>query len=244
MISFPDLLFYSTFLAGIGSIVVAKSHAPLLLKYGKTLQGVKIQRSDIFGRLQQLTVPKKWFRHFYVYSTFVSGFNLLHLRTFLAFLVFVHSTRRLYETFYINKFGPASRIHISHYLVGIWFYSAVNFTTFTNEKHASSLPLRLLAIFIFALASWDQYKNHSHLSELRKYNLPTYGLFKIVASPHYLDEIFIYFALTLYATSCKMLFCMLWVVVNLSISALETKTWYLQKFPQTTPRFAIIPYVI
>ncbi|SCU95879.1 LAME_0F13894g1_1 [Lachancea meyersii CBS 8951] len=244
-----DPVFYATFLLGLVSLVVAKLQAPILLKYGKTLpQSAGRHYSESFwGQFQRLTVPKAWFSHFYVYSVFVSSVNMFLLQfNLLSILIAVHSARRLYETVYVNVSKPSARIHVSHYLVGFWFYSAVNYAASTSSPETwSSLPVRCLALLLFALASWDQHENHLHLSKLRKYTLPTYGLFRIVASAHYFDEFLLYFALTLFTgASAKLLVCLLWVIANLSFSAVETRAWYLQKFTESTPRFAILPYML
>ncbi|SCU86008.1 LADA_0D11584g1_1 [Lachancea dasiensis] len=241
-----DVVFYSTFIIGLGSILLAKLQAPLLLKYGKTLQDVKTSSKGFSGYLQTLRVPKRCFQHFYFYSTFIAALNLRQSNTVLAILVFLHSIRRLWETLLVNKFGQNSFIHVSHYLVGLWFYSTVNYTVFTYQdgEHSVSLWLRLFSLLMFAMASWDQHQNHCHLAQLRKYTLPTYGLFRVVGSPHYLDEVGIYLALAMYTNSFKMWLCVVWVMVNLTISALETRYWYRRKFPATAPSYAIIPWVL
>ncbi|CEP60066.1 putative polyprenol reductase LALA0_S01e02256g [Lachancea lanzarotensis] len=243
-----EYVFYITFLIGMLSLLLASIQAPLLLKYGKTLpeNASRGQDKNLWVLFQHFTVPKSWFSHFYVYSGFLSCVNmtLLHFKT-LSLLMALHSMRRLYETIYVNKSKPSARIHVSHYLVGFWFYSAVNYAIYTSRPDTWSPPLiRSFAMLLFAIASWDQYKSHLHLSQLRKYTLPTKGLFRLVASAHYLDEILLYSALALYSRSTKLLVCLLWVISNLSVSAIETRQWYLRKFPQSTPKFAIIPYIL
>ncbi|CUS23267.1 LAQU0S09e00936g1_1 [Lachancea quebecensis] len=238
-----ELAFYSSFLLAIASVLLAKWRVPLLLKYGKTLQGVPPE-TGILGSLQRLTVPKKWFGHFYVYSTALALLNVCTLRSFTSLLVLAHSARRLYETRCVSKFGKDSRIHISHYLVGIWFYTVANYAVFVDRTRAYSPLARLVAVIMFVLSSFDQHQNHLHLSKLVKYTLPTYGLFQLISSPHYFDEILIYSSLAIYTSSFKMFLCLMWVIINLSTSALETKGWYAKKFPQSAPPFAIIPYLL
>ncbi|KAM3165431.1 Polyprenol reductase [Lachancea thermotolerans] len=238
-----ELAFYSSFLLAITSVLLAKWRLPTLLKYGKTLQGVP-SKGGILGSLQSLTVPKRWFGHFYVYSTALALLNVCFLRGFASLLVLTHSARRLYETRCVSKFGKDSRIHLSHYLVGLWFYTAVNCAVFVDRTRTRSPLARLVAVIVFVLSSLDQYRNHLHLSKLVKYTLPTYGLFQLVSSPHYFDEILIYLSLAVYTSSLKMFLCLVWVIVNLSTSALETRSWYAKKFPRAAPSFAIIPYLL
>ncbi|SCU80043.1 LAFA_0B07184g1_1 [Lachancea sp. 'fantastica'] len=248
LFNFIDFGFYTTFLVGILSLLLAKIRAPLLLKYGKTLpeDAKNGQDKSLWALFQQLTVPKGWFSHFYVYSGILSCVNLIALRlNILSVLMAVHSLRRLYETTHVNKSKPSARIHVSHYMVGFWYYSAVNYAIYRSKPETWSPPLiKSFAILMFILASWDQYKNHLYLSQLRKYTLPTKGLFRLVASAHYLDEICLYSAMTLYSRSTKLLVCLLWVISSLSVSAIETRKWYSQKFPQSTPKFAILPYIL
>lgn len=238
-----DAAFYASFLVGIASVHLAKWQLPALLKYGKTLEGSRTQKG-LLGFFEQLTVPKQWFTHFYVYSTTLAILNVYCQRNLVSLLFLIHSGRRLYETQCVTKYGENSRMHLSHYLVGLWFYSVANWAVF-ESKSRSQLPLvRFLAVLVFALSSVDQYMNHLHLSKLVKYTMPTYGLFSITTSPHYFDEVLLYLSLTAYTGSLKLFACLVWVIVNLSTSALETRAWYLKKFPQTTPPYAIIPFVL
>ncbi|SCV01521.1 LAMI_0G12024g1_1 [Lachancea mirantina] len=237
--------FFLTTLIGFVSILFAKFRNPTLLKYGKTRQFPNRSAQGIISFFEQLTVPKAWFRHFYIFSELLAFISVLKRRDTVSLLFLFHSTRRLMETFYVNKFGSQSRMHVTHYLVGIWFYSGVNFGIAINQSQGSrSTILRLVAFLLFAAASYDQFQNHLHLAQLKKYSLPTYGMFKVVCSPHFLDEAAIYLALAILSGSTELIMCFLWTIFNLSVSAVETRTWYLNKFSKSTPQYAIIPFVL
>ena len=85
----------------------------------------------------------------------------------------------------------------------------------------------------------------------QEYQLPEYEPFKLCLTPHYLAECVIYLALAFQAAPSgdwlnRTLTCALvFVVVNLGITAQETKNWYQQKFgPDAVKGKArMIPYV-
>jgi 3-oxo-5-alpha-steroid 4-dehydrogenase 3 len=72
--------------------------------------------------------------------------------------------------------------------------------------------------------------------------LPTMGLFCIVACPHYLMEIGIYLSMALvYPQSLVLWACFVWTAINLSVSAEQTRYFYLGKFDHRVPKYAIFP---
>ncbi|SCV99902.1 LAFE_0B05050g1_1 [Lachancea fermentati] len=239
-------IYFSSFGIGLLSVFLARWRIPILLKYGKTLVDQKHQNDGMFDILLHLTVPKEWFRHFYILSSCLSIINLWSSMNLVSLLVAFHSFRRVYETHYVNRFGKRSRMHISHYLVGLWFYTSLNVAVaISSTSHQThSIGSRLFLIALFSLASFDQYKNHLHLSHLVKYTLPQYGLFQVVTSAHYFDEVLIYLSLASYTGTAEMYCCFAWVLGNLSISAIETREWYAKKFPSKTPPYAILPYLL
>ncbi|KAI1106312.1 hypothetical protein F4804DRAFT_52534 [Jackrogersella minutella] len=87
------------------------------------------------------------------------------------------------------------------------------------------------------LSSWiAQYRCHSHLSRLQKYSLPSDGLFQYLVCPHYTCECALYLSLALVAAPKdhlynKTLLCaVLFVAVNLGVTAKGTKKWYIERF--------------
>lgn len=236
-----------TFLVGLSSVAVANYLLPELLQYGKTFVSDNPHRKDapLWQRLFYATVPKGRFAHFYYLSTFLSMINLYsYYGSPIAWLILFHSVRRAYETTFISKYTPTSRMHWSHYVVGIWFYSVLNLMiNIKLHQGAVSSALKPVPFLIFCFASWDQYKSHRILSRLVKYSLPTEGLFQIVCCPHYLDEVLIYASLIPYNWEFSWL--LIWVFTNLSVSARENKNYYDHRFPKArVPQYAIIPLVL
>jgi 3-oxo-5-alpha-steroid 4-dehydrogenase 3 / polyprenol reductase len=94
----------------------------------------------------------------------------------------------------------------------------------------------MLAISVFLVAWLMQYRCHRHLAGLKKYSLPHEGLFKYLVCPHYTCECLIYLSMAVIAApegrsynptlACAVLF----VLVNLGVTANGTKQWYCEKF--------------
>lgn len=110
----------------------------------------------------------------------------------------------------------------------------------------TDLDKLLLAIFI--IASVSQFMSHRHLASLRKYSVPS---FTSVSSPHYLAEMVIYGVLMVLAwTSLTSVItlnfgvCWIFVVVNLSISALDTHRYYKATYAEYEVPWASIPYIL
>ncbi|KAI8334998.1 3-oxo-5-alpha-steroid 4-dehydrogenase-domain-containing protein [Chlamydoabsidia padenii] len=177
------------------------------------------------------------------------------------FLMTYHLTRRLLECWFIEKPSPHARMHISHYVVGIGFYGAMVFGTWLEGVGALSLwpdgyqkqdstrsgICIILGLTLFLYASIHQFKCHSILASLRSdkkkdddhnkqtthYHIPYGDWFDYLVAPHYTCDILIYVALCiLYQGQSIILLCgLLWTLVNLTINASETKSWYLATFP-------------
>ncbi|XP_023729413.1 polyprenol reductase 2 [Lactuca sativa] len=100
-------------------------------------------RGKILQSNSKLTVPQRFFSHFYVVailwttlllvamwsyatSSHVTGgeshANNVWLSVFLLVLMELHLLRRLYETFYVFNYSPSARMHIFTYLLGLFFY--------------------------------------------------------------------------------------------------------------------------
>jgi len=107
----------------------------------------------------------------------------------------------------------------------------------------------LLCIPVFLVASGIQYDCHAYLASLPKYTLPSTPIFSSIICPHYTAECIIYASLAILAAPRGMwinrtLFCVLvFVVVNLGVTASTTKKWYGQKFgkEKVENRWKIIP---
>jgi len=142
-----------------------------------------------------------------------------------------------------------------------------------GERLSQSTQWRPMTILVFGFCMWaqyQQYRHHALLALFRSsssyseaatchgvgiYALPRGGWFQLVSCPHYLAEILIYLSLTILTelerqpnndNSFLSWLLLLWVTVNLSVSALESHAWYEQRFPDYSKlgRRAIIPFTL
>ncbi|ODQ78542.1 hypothetical protein BABINDRAFT_23590, partial [Babjeviella inositovora NRRL Y-12698] len=256
-------------LFAIAAVLAAKLVPQLngLLQYGKVSLAKKEYQKherdrwppalvDQFIRfLVTITVPKSWFIHFYVLSSILSISNQTKsgdskpytVCVILCCMIMTQSCRRLYECRYVSKPNPQARMNISHYLVGIFFYTAISvnclFQAITHDIAGSfscscvSLGMVLL-VLAFVYFQYEQYVSHVYLALLVKYRTPQAGWFRYVYCAHYLQEICIYscmaatggvLPLTTRIPSNSNWLVVAWVVSNLSISAIETGKFYDEK---------------
>lgn len=261
------------YLLTIVGILAIKLLTPLnnLLLHGKlkTLQ----KNRNFTEVLVSVTVPKKWFNHYYV-SLFVycmviqyadlSKFFIIEISLpsiyknlkIIHYLVWFQAARRCIECYTFTNYSPASTINFSHYSLGMLHYFIISLHLGLLLAQVTPQEMRLTIIdysliVLFVLASFSQSYNHFHLSTLIKYTLPK---FKQVSSPHYLNEIQIYLIIMIFAIKdltsdwligANFIVCWVFVVTNLSISALETWKFYKVKFgDKFKMEYAVIPGVI
>lgn len=234
-----------------------------LLKYGKTLTG-----SHSNGWLS-IYVPKSFFTHFYVIDLIFSIVNILALfrsrqivsgqvssniwampisRTqfeTVIVMMLIQSSRRLYECFFVSKFAKTAKIHLFHYLAGWFFYVTVNLLPLLGFElgYNEITDIKLLPLALFGFASIDQWQNHHYLSTLVKYTLPNKGLFHFVSCAHYFDEILIYLSYFLVLRNGSAFIVLLWVIINLSVSANQSWLFYKSKFTTGKHYWRIIPFI-
>jgi 3-oxo-5-alpha-steroid 4-dehydrogenase 3 / polyprenol reductase len=114
--------------------------------------------------------------------------------------------------------------------------------------------LHPIAMSLFLFASYVQFTAHKHLSELPpapNYTLPTHRFFASTLTPHYLAECLIYLSLALLAAPSRssvnltVASAAVFVVVNLGLTAYETRKWYSVRFGEERirARAALLPYV-
>lgn len=115
---------------------------------------------------------------------------------------------------------------------------------------ASSLKI-LVAAPVFLYAWVNQYRCHAHLAGLKKYSLPTAGLFRHLVCPHYTYECLLYLSMAVAAAPdrelCnKTLLCaVVFVLVNLGVTASGTRRWYAGKFGEAAvaQKWNMIPFI-
>ncbi|KAF7592577.1 hypothetical protein BBP40_012737 [Aspergillus hancockii] len=180
-------------------------------------------------------------------------------------LMLVQGVRRLHECFAFSK-PSSSQMWFAHWLVGIAFYLAITVTLWIEGAEAilshkwtlddvtvtNAPSLRtFICLPIFLLASGLQHDAHHYLFSLKKYTLPSHPLFRTVVCPHYAAECVIYLSLALLAAprgdmiNKTVLSAVLFVTVNLGVTAEVTKRWYMQKFGKESvrERWNMIPWV-
>lgn len=106
-----------------------------------------------------------------------------------------------------------------------------------------------LALPLFLVSSVTQYRCHQHLASLKKYSLPNLGIFRYIVCPHYTCECLIYLSLAVLASpegywwNRSVLAVLLFVIVNLGVTAHGTRNWYIEKFgqEQVQEKWTMIP---
>lgn len=252
--------------------------AILAVKFVKPLNALLLQgktrSSSIESPLKllySLTVPKSYFSHFYwsltIYcilieifpftiSSKVSATQTKNIKIIQALLL-VQGLRRSVESYYVTKFLPKSKINVMHYIVGMGHYALVSAITWFSLNSSYTYQelfqkvtfVDILLCIGFGICSVNQWSNHHHLANLKKYSLPD---FKYVALPHYTNEIQLYAILFIISIKdgqfgliqCNYLACLLFVAINLSITSIESYTWYKGKFEDFKLKWAVIPGVL
>ncbi|KAF2834506.1 hypothetical protein M501DRAFT_590721 [Patellaria atrata CBS 101060] len=159
-------------------------------------------------------------------------------------LLLMQGTRRLYESLSMSK-PSKSTMWVGHWVLGLLFYLSMGIAIWI-EGLLLSLSLippvpsarTFLILPSFILASGLQHDIHAYLSSLPKnpYTFPTHPNFAYTLTPHYTCECIIYLSLALLAAPAGMwvnrtvLFGLVFVIVNLGITAKGTREWYAREF--------------
>ncbi|KAG5930423.1 hypothetical protein E4U53_002238 [Claviceps sorghi] len=170
--------------------------------------------------------------------------------------------RRLFECLFVTRPGRTPMLAV-HWVLALAFYAAVSVAVWVegsgdivefwhSEKGAVLWTARVpWTLAVFVAASLKQNECHRYLAGLKKYTLPDRGLFKYIVCPHYTCECVIYLALSVMAAppgnlfNTPLLCALVFVVVNLAITASGTKQWYADKFgvDKVAYKWRIIPGV-
>ncbi|XP_049808717.1 polyprenol reductase isoform X3 [Schistocerca nitens] len=193
------------------------------------------QGKDTF--LKPIEVPKRWFRHFYVFGAF---FTSLIFVVVLRVYVF-HGKPHPLLLALLDLLGSTSR-RANEQRVQLNF-GDISF-------------LEVIGVTMFLWACYNQYRSAIILANLRKnkngqvvttkHSIPYGGWFELVSSPHFLAEILMYMAISIIlraANTWHVVF--LWVLSNQVESGLLSHWWYKATFPNyPKERKAVIPYVL
>ncbi|KAH8673666.1 hypothetical protein BX600DRAFT_212114 [Xylariales sp. PMI_506] len=163
------------------------------------------------------------------------------------FLMTMQGTRRLYECLFIVR-ASASQMWIVHWLLGCAYYLGIGLSVWiegsesilhSNPRSLSmgfSSTRNIVGLPLFLLAWAMQYRCHKHLAGLKKYSLPETGMFRLLICPHYTCECVLYLSLAILAAPAEQLYnrtlmCgLLFVSINLGVTARGTRQWYIDKF--------------
>ncbi|OAA48297.1 3-oxo-5-alpha-steroid 4-dehydrogenase [Beauveria brongniartii RCEF 3172] len=185
-------------------------------------------------------------------------------KVFAAWIMMaLQGTRRLYESMFVMKTGSGSSMWVVHWVVGLSFYAVMSISVWIEGSDAilasweTQEPARILASRVpaaMALYFWawtKQHECHAHLARLKKYTLPSEGLYRFLVCPHYTCECLIYLAIAVAAAptgrwvSGPVMCGLAFVVANLGATAIGTRRWYMQKFgaDAVASRWTMIPFV-
>ncbi|KAJ5774350.1 hypothetical protein N7457_009246 [Penicillium paradoxum] len=180
-------------------------------------------------------------------------------------LLAIQGSRRLWECITFSK-PSSSRMWFVHWLLGLGFYLAAGVAiwiegsgtmlttklTIAHLQMTNAPSLRtFLLVPLFLVASGLQHDSHHYLYSLKKYTLPDHPMFRGIVCPHYGAECVVYLSLALLAApqgewiNKTMLSCLIFVAVNLGLTARNTKQWYAQKFGKDSVQdwWLMVPYV-
>ncbi len=109
----------------------------------------------------------------------------------------------------------------------------------------------ILFIPLFVLASGIQHDCHVYLASLPKYTLPTHPIFQNLICPHYTVECLIYLSMAFLAApegawiNRTILAGLVFVSVNLGVTASTSKEWYENRFgkDKVSGRWKMIPLI-
>ncbi|KAI5952512.1 DFG10 [Candida jiufengensis] len=267
-----------SYLALTLGVLIVKFVKPLnkLLDYGKnadlkTNSSPSSPSSEIVQFIaDNAVVQKSWFTHFYICLFTLSTAtyfqechkSMLGLNDSATYknlqiinkLLLAQGSRRMFESFFVTKFSPTSKMNVSHYLVGMAHYVLISTATYSGLEgncgtSAALTIVDYILMAFFGIASVQQFVTHYQLANLQKYSLPN---FKYSSSPHYTYEVIIYTILMLFSlkngfNTVSFMFIAGWlfVITNLSITALETYNYYHLKYKEDFKiQWAIFPGIL
>ncbi|KAI8987835.1 3-oxo-5-alpha-steroid 4-dehydrogenase-domain-containing protein [Mycotypha africana] len=259
-LTLPKYYFCHFYVIGLATSVICLIEMLAWTQYNKPLLLISLlQRfdNDVGSRhlsLRQCTV----------------GFTLMtiHLirRVYESFLVERPSkTATMHFSHYLIGVGFYGAMVLGTWLEGasnfeIWSHQSARYDNESQRDGSFENITMVFSILLFLYATYHQYRCHSILASLRQkssastettaiskngYSIPKGDWFDILVTPHYFADILIYVSLNiLYHFNNYIFLCgLIWTIVNLSITANETKQWYVRHFQNAFPkdRYRIIP---
>ncbi|KAK3295965.1 uncharacterized protein B0H64DRAFT_323630 [Chaetomium fimeti] len=167
------------------------------------------------------------------------------------FMMFLQGGRRVFEHLTIIK-PSKSTMWVVHWLLGLLFYLSISVSVWVEgSDDAQSLIKMAVALPAFLFAWVNQYRCHKHLAGLKKYSVPEGGMFDHYICPHYTCECLLYLSMAI-ATAPRGVWCnrtlicaLIFVAVNLGVTASGTRKWYAEKFGigAVANKWNMIPFV-
>lgn len=108
-----------------------------------------------------------------------------------------------------------------------------------------------IALPVFWYAWIRQHQCHKHLAGLKKYSLPDSGMFEWLVCPHYTCECLMYLSFVVAGAPAgqwcnkTLLSVLLFVAVNLGVTAHGTRLWYVNQFgaEKVAGKWIMVPFV-
>ncbi|CAO3592471.1 unnamed protein product [Absidia cylindrospora] len=166
---------------------------------------------------------------------------------------------RMHLSHYLVGFGFYGAMVFGTWLEGVAvlpIWQDYNSTSRSFCYHDIPIATTSIGTVLFLYASKHQYSCHCILASLRtnnkenddgksnSYRIPHGDWFEFLVAPHYTCDVLIYLSLCIIyqAHSIILLSGLFWTFLNLSVTASETKSWYIATFP-TYPkrRWIMVP---
>lgn len=135
------------------------------------------------------------------------------------------------------------------------FREAAILQSWDIEPLFSKTPLlttkTIMGTSIYVVGWVKQNECHTHLAGLKKYTLPEQGWFRYIVCPHYTSECLIYLGISIASAPAEqtlnrtVVLGLVFVAINLGMTAAGTKQWYAQKFgaDRLATRWRMIPFI-
>ena len=215
-----DVILSTFWICSIGAALF--SAFPISIVNRWIMHGKLIRGADASG-----FVPKKWFTHFYMYAI-VATWILTPSDSRGRYWLLTHLWRRLIEQAVLFPSSESSKMHVSAYLYGFIFYTAVALTV-PSEPCCPALSiagnvLQFMSHHALFMNRWMR------RSDDVKKSPPESLWFRHMNCPHYLAEMLIYAGLVSWTSSPSIL-CLLFVCVSLLVNWRNHSRFYAQQRP-------------
>ncbi|KAG2216462.1 hypothetical protein INT45_006533 [Circinella minor] len=187
-------------------------------------------------------------------SSLLSFLAILSLPTrqhsnWIALMFLFHYMKRLYEIGFVHKYSGSTAVRDTCLISTAYIGLTVIFIYLATQVPFSMIDKGQIRFgtLLFFMGEIINFYHHYILSNLRKsnhdsgYKIPKGGLFKFVWCPHYLGEIITLCGLSIVTQNMLTFPFLISCIIYLSLRALNTKSWYENRFPEASLRAALIP---